>query len=99
MFKTLYRAVLVPALRLFGLAPALESRQLIREIIQLEQQLEAFQRELEELRMENKSLWDMLDELNSASTVGKGTVTDFLEELQDTVMEEMLKDFKPAGEA
>lgn len=56
----------------------------------------------EEIRLldeENKSLWDMLDETKSSQSFGKDQVKSMMEDLSDLLTDEMLKDFKPVGEA
>jgi len=52
-----------------------------------------------ELTDENKSLWLMLDENKNSSKLDRQTVDDFIEEVRETLMDEMLKDFDPVGEA
>jgi len=56
----------------------------------------------EELQLsddENKSLWDMLDEMKGSETFGKEQVKSMMEDLNDMITGEMMKDFKPIGEA
>tara|TARA_R100001015_G_C4613768_1_gene169488 strand:+ start:416 stop:676 length:261 start_codon:yes stop_codon:yes gene_type:complete len=48
---------------------------------------------------ENRSLWDMLDETKNSETFGKDQVKSMMEDLSDLFTDEMLKDFKPIGEA
>ena len=95
MFKRLWYFLL----RLVGLAPVAEVRTLIGEIIRLEERIDTLQTELSEAKDENKSLWNMLEEIQGSSKVGRQTVNEFVEEIKDTIMEEMLKDFDPVGEA
>jgi len=82
-----------------GLAPAAEVRTLAREVMRLEERVDTLQAELSEAQDENKSLWNMLEEMQGSSKVSRQTVNEFVDEIKDTIMEEMLKDFDPVGEA
>ena len=95
MLKEVWRSLLW----MVGLSPARESEALVGVSLKLERELEELLKQVRELEEENKSLWNMLDELQGSNTIDPKTVTDFIEELKDTVMDQMLKDFKPAGEA
>ena len=86
-------------LQLFGLTTLRERRLLINEIILLEQELEAAITESQETSEENKSLWMMLDELQTSSKLSKENVQGFVKEMQEAVLDELLKDFDPVGEA
>jgi len=55
--------------------------------------------ELKILDDENKSLWDMLEEMKASETFGAPQVKSMMEELNEMFTDEMLKDFKPIGEA
>ena len=55
--------------------------------------------EVDALVEENKSVWDLLDEMKGSSKIKKENVTNLLDELKDALTEEMLKDFKAVGEA
>jgi predicted RNase H-like nuclease (RuvC/YqgF family) len=94
----LYRLVHI-ILRLVGLTTLHERRLLVGEIILREKELEAMSDSLEEAEEENKSLWMMLDELQSSSKGSKENVESFVKEMQDAVLDELLKDFDPIGEA
>ena len=52
---------------------------------------------------ENGSLWDMLDEIKKSDIAehknNQLALEGFLEELKDAMTDEMMKDFKPVGEA
>jgi len=86
-------------LRSVGLAPYREIRILMREIIKLEEEADTLKKELEEAVDETKSLWLMLDEMNGSSKISSKTINDFVDDLQDALVGEMLKDFNPVGEA
>ena len=86
-------------LRQVGLVPARKIGVLIREVIRLEEEAEALKKELEESHQENKSLWFMLDESKASSNVSQNTIREFVEDVKDSIVEEMLKDFDPVGEA
>jgi len=86
-------------LRLVGVAPYREIRILMREIIKLEEECEVLKKELESSVDEVKSLWLMLDEMGGSSKISSKTINDFVDDLQDALVGEMLKDFDPVGEA
>ena len=52
-----------------------------------------------ELKDTNESLWDMLEETKGSESFGKTQVKSMMDELNDLLTDEMLKDFKPVGEA
>jgi len=55
--------------------------------------------ELKILTDENQSLWDMLEEMKKSETFGAEHMKGAMEDLQEVMAEQMLKDFKPVGEA
>ena len=95
MFKRLWYFIL----RSVGLAPHREREILIKEILKLEEEIEALATELKESEDERTSLWLMLDEFENSSKISEGNINDFVKDLQDTLLGEMLKDFDPVGEA
>jgi hypothetical protein len=87
-------------LKFFGYVPRYREKLLIQEILLLEQQLDQTDKENEELKDENASLWDMLDEIKKSDiSEHASTMRLLMEELQETLADEMMKDFKPIGEA
>ncbi|MEO1955237.1 MAG: hypothetical protein ABGX42_01400 [Gammaproteobacteria bacterium] len=87
-------------LKFFGYVPRYREKLLIQEILLLEQQLDQADKENEELKDENASLWDMLDEIKKSDiSEHASTMRLLMEELQETLADEMMKDFKPIGEA
>jgi len=87
-------------LKFFGYVPRYREKLLIQEILLLEQQLDKTAKENEELKDENASLWDMLDEIKKSDiSEHASTMRLLMEELQETLADEMMKDFKPIGEA
>jgi len=91
-------------LRLMGYIPHYREALLIQEVILLEQQAITVGKENEELKDENASLWDMLDEMQKSDVAkNQNAMKLLMDELQETltegVMDEMLRDFKPVGEA
>lgn len=86
-------------LRSLGVAPVSESRKLVGEIMRLEARNDKMEASLRELEDENKALWLMIEENKQSSRLSPQTVDDFIEEVKETLMEEMLKDFDPVGEA
>ena len=86
-------------LGVLGLCWAKERDLLLIQSFKLERESDELKKEIELLSDENKALWDMLEEMQGSKKVNPQTVNDFVEELRDAVMEEMLKDFEPVGEA
>ncbi len=86
--------------RLFGYVPRFREAALLREVLLLEKQAAILEEEIVRLQDENSSLWEMLDEIKKSDiTQNKEAMKSFMEDLQDTLTDEMLKDFKPVGEA
>ena len=91
--------LLYSLLRVVGLCPARERDSLLTQIFKLERENDELNKEIEILADENKSLWDMLDDLQKSEKINPRAVNQFVDELREAVMEEMLKDFDPVGEA
>tara|TARA_R110000751_G_scaffold256398_1_gene355878 strand:- start:1957 stop:2247 length:291 start_codon:yes stop_codon:yes gene_type:complete len=84
----------------FGYIPDYRENLLIQEILLLERQQSALEKENLELKDENASLWHMLDEIKKSDiSEHQGTMKLLMEELKETLTDEMMKDFKPIGEA
>ena len=98
MFKFVCRIM-----RLVGFEPTSKNRLLLREIVLLEQENERLIKEMVELQDESGSLWDMLDEIKKSDianhTANQMEMEGFLDKLKEAMTEQMLKDFKPIGEA
>ena len=90
-------------MRRFGFIPIAARRRLLREVFLLEQENDKLIKEMAEVRDENGSLWDMLDEIKesdiSKHSANKMNLEGFLEELKEEMTTQMLKDFKPVGDA
>jgi len=56
-------------------------------------------REIAELEDETQSLWEMLDEIQGSTNFGKDQVKSMVENLEEVLTDEMMKNFKPIGEA
>lgn len=95
MIKRLLHRVL----GLFGLVPMSLVDTLMSKVLRIKLRNEELEALVLELTDENKSLWLMLDENKSSSKLDRQTVDDFIEEVRETLMDEMLKDFDPVGEA
>jgi len=93
------KRVWLVVLRLLGLTTLGERNALVKEIFGLERELDRVNTENERLLDENKSVWDMLDELQESSKITPATVESFVEDIKETVLDDMLKNFKAAGEA
>ena len=83
-----------------------ENVKMQKEIISLSKKCQDFERineqiaeEVKRLVDENNSLWDMLDEMKASETFGQEQYTSTIEDIKDMLTEEMMKDFKPIGEA
>lgn len=94
----LYR-LWVKVLSFFRLVPAREKEELLLEVFKLERDADALVKEIERLTDENKSVWDLIDELQESSKITPATVDSFVEDVKESVLNDMLKNFKPAGEA
>ena len=90
-------------MRRFGFVPVSKERRLIREVILLEQENDKLIKDMLEVQDENASLWDMLDEIKKSDIAEHASnqmnLESFMEELKDAMTDEMMKDFKPVGEA
>ena len=98
MFKLFHRIM-----RRLGFIPVSIEKRLIREVILLEQESDKLIKEMLEVQDENASLWDMLDEIKKSDianhTTNKMELENFLDKLKEAMTDEMIKDFKPVGEA
>ncbi len=56
-------------------------------------------KEIGALEDENQSLWGMLDEMQGSTEFGKDQVKSMMKDLEDVLTDEMMKSFKPIGEA
>ena len=48
---------------------------------------------------ENQSLWGMLDEIQASNNFGADQVKSMMQDIEEAMTDEMLKNFKPVGEA
>jgi len=98
MVKLLHKVM-----RLFGYVPIKIRHRLLREVLLLEQENDRLIKEMVETQDENSSLWDMLDEIKKSDIAkhlqGQQAMDTFMDELKDAMASEMIKDFKPVGEA
>jgi hypothetical protein len=85
--------------RLAGYTRASEVSLLKFQRCSLETQVSLLNEEIKASEDENKSLWDMIDELQGSSKVGKDNAAQLLDSIKDALADEMLKDFKAVGEA
>ena len=76
-----------------------EKYRLVAQCEKLATQAQDFQTENALLNDENQSLWGMLDEIQGSNTFGKSQVKSMMDDLEQVLTDEMLKDFKPIGEA
>jgi len=94
----LYR-LWVRLLAFVGLAPSRQKDDLLLEIFKLERQNDALNEEIARLTDENQSVWDLIDDIQESSKISPATVDSFVEDVKESVLNDMLKNFKPAGEA
>ena len=98
MFKLVHKIM-----RLMGYIPVKTRTRLLREIFLLEQENENLIKEMSEVQDENGSLWDMLDEIKKSDIAKHAgnqlALEGFMDELKEAMTDEMMKDFKPVGEA
>ncbi len=71
---------------------ATQCEQLIRESNNLKNEIAI-------LADENQSLWGMLDELQSSNNFGADQAKSIMKDLEEVLTDEMMRDFKPIGEA
>lgn len=95
MIKRLFHRVL----GLLGLVPMSLVDPVMKKLLRVELRNEELETLVLELTDENKSLWLMLDENKESSKPPSQAVEEFVEEIRETLLEEMLKDFDPIGEA
>ena len=86
-----------------GLTPLRRYNRLAREVFLLEQENDKLIKDLVGLQDENGSLWDMLDEIKKSDVAehmkAQANLQSVMDEIKDAMTNEMLKDFKPIGEA
>ena len=93
------RRLWIKLLSFVGLTLLSERQQLILEVFRLERKVDELIEENARLMDENKSVWDLIDELQESSKITPATVDSFLEDVKESVLNDMMKNFKPAGEA
>ena len=71
---------------------ATKCEQLIRESNNLKNEIAI-------LADENQSLWGMLDKLQSSNNFGADQAKSIMKDLEEVLTDEMMRDFKPIGEA
>ena len=98
MFKLFHKIM-----RLMGYIPLKTRTRLLREIVLLEQENDRLIKEMSEVQDENGSLWDMLDEIKKSDVAehmkAQANLQSVMDEIKDALTDEMMKDFKPVGEA
>ena len=109
MFRKLFGNVLTN----LGYVPREEYNAAVYDGVKMQQELAAltkkcqdFERlnnqlakEIKMLLEENGSLWDMLDEMKGSASFGTDQMKSAMEDLKEMLTDEMLKDFKPIGDA
>ena len=93
------RRLWIKLLSFVGLTLLSERQQLILEVFRLERKVDELIEENARLMDENKSVWDLIDELQESSKITPATVDSFVEDVKESVLNDMMKNFKPAGEA
>jgi len=76
-----------------------EMRKVVSQCEELIRESNNLKNEIAILNDENQSLWGMLDELQASNNFGPDQVQSMMKDLEEVLTDEMLKDFKPIGEA
>ena len=76
-----------------------ELRKVVVQCEELIRESNDLKNEIAILNDENQSLWGMLDELQASNNFGPDQVQSMMKDLEEVLTDEMLKDFKPIGEA
>lgn len=76
-----------------------ELRKVVVQCEELIRESNNLKNEIAILNDENQSLWGMLDELQASNNFGPDQVQSMMKDLEEVLTDEMLKDFKPIGEA
>ena len=76
-----------------------EVGKLSQKCLDLERLNKQISNEMKSLVEENNSLWDMLDEMKASETFGQEQYASTIEDIKDMLTDEMMKDFKPIGDA
>ena len=76
-----------------------ELRKVVSQCEELIRASNDLKNEIAILTDENQSLWGMLDELQSSNNFGVEQAKSIMQDLEEVLTDEMLKDFKPIGEA
>ena len=76
-----------------------EMTKVISQCEELIRQSNDLKNEIALLNDENQSLWGMLDEMQASNNFGQNQVQSMMKDLEEALTDEMLKDFKPIGEA
>lgn len=76
-----------------------ELRKVVAQCDQLMRESNNLKNEIAILADENQSLWGMLDELQSSNNFGADQAKSIMKDLEEVLTDEMMRDFKPIGEA
>ncbi len=99
-------ALWIRVAKFFGLVPRWEVSLMMLDQLKADEEYQKLLHQAQTLRdekailqEENQSLWLLLEEMGESETLSKTNLNDLMEDLQDTIVEEMLRDFDPIGEA
>jgi len=76
-----------------------ELRKVVIQCEELIRESNNLKNEIAILMDENQSLWGMLDELQNSNNFGVDQAKSIMQDLEEVLTDEMMKDFKPIGEA
>ena len=76
-----------------------ELQKVVSQCEQLIVEANNLKNEIALLNDENQSLWGMLDEIQGSNNFGADQVKSMMKDIEEAMTDEMLKNFKPVGEA
>lgn len=94
-----FRVLLDRVLAQMGYIPDIRWKTLKKQSEKILLENDSLKKEVFELEDENKSLWEMLDELKLSESYGIKQLSSAMDEMKELMTDEMIKNFNPIGEA
>jgi hypothetical protein len=94
-----FRVLLDRVLAQMGYIPDIRWKTLKKQSEKILLESDSLKKEMLELEDENKSLWEMLDELKLSESYGITQLSSAMDEMKELMTDEMIKNFNPIGEA
>ena len=94
-----FRVLLDSVLAQMGYIPDIRWKTLKKQSEKILLENDSLKKEMFELEDENKSLWEMLDELKLSESYGVKQLSSAMDEMKELMTDEMMKNFNPIGEA